>query len=60
MTQVVRCYVCLLQVLSDSSGNVKLDSPNVGKQFSPEEVSAAVLRKMVDDAGRFLNDKVRC
>lgn len=47
-----------MQVVSDGSGNVKIESSNVGKKFSPEEISAAVLRKLVDDAGKFLNDKV--
>ena len=47
-----------MQVIADGSGNVKIDCPNAGKKFSPEEISAAVLRKMVDDASKFLNDKV--
>ena len=42
----------------DSSGNVKIECPNAGKQFAAEEISAQVLRKMVDDAAKFLNDKV--
>ncbi|RMF90276.1 MAG: molecular chaperone DnaK, partial [Nitrospinota bacterium] len=29
-----------------------------GKQIAPEEVSAAVLRKLVDDASRFLGEKI--
>ena len=29
-----------------------------GKQYSPEEISAQVLRKLVDDAGKFLGEKV--
>ena len=61
---------CLMKVVSglqipyrvsaDSGGNVKLLSSNAKKDFSPEEISALVLRKLVDDAANFLNDKVGC
>src|SRR5882757_3643117 len=30
-----------------------------GKQYSPEEISAQVLRKLVDDAGKFLGERVK-
>jgi heat shock 70kDa protein 1/2/6/8 len=46
------------QVVEDGSGNVKIDCPNAKKQFAAEEISAQVLRKLVDDATKFLNDKV--
>ncbi len=46
------------KVLSDSSGNVKLDCPQAGKQFAPEEISAQVLRKLADDASKYLGEKV--
>ncbi|KAH7443172.1 hypothetical protein KP509_02G023700 [Ceratopteris richardii] len=46
------------KVIRDSNGNVKLDCPAIGKQFAAEEISAQVLRKLVDDASKFLNDKV--
>eukprot|EP00891_Asterochloris_glomerata_P005327 jgi/Astpho2/5327/Aster-05880 len=46
------------RVSADSGGNVKLLSSNAKKDFSPEEISALVLRKLVDDAANFLNDKV--
>ena len=46
------------RIVSDASGNVKIDSKHAGKQFAPEEISALVLRKLVDDASKFLNDKV--
>ncbi|KAH6759383.1 chloroplast heat shock protein 70-2 [Perilla frutescens var. frutescens] len=42
----------------DENGNVKLECPATGKLFAPEEISAQVLRKLVDDASKFLNDKV--
>lgn len=46
------------KILRDSNGNVKLDCPAVKKQFAPEEVSAQVLRKLVDDASKYLGEKV--
>ncbi|NET65116.1 MAG: molecular chaperone DnaK [Moorea sp. SIO1G6] len=38
--------------------NVKLDCPAQGKQFAPEEISAQVLRKLVDDASKYLGETV--
>lgn len=46
------------KVVRDSNGNVKLDCPALKKQFAPEEISAQVLRKLVDDASKYLNEKV--
>ncbi|KAH9626274.1 hypothetical protein KSS87_018880 [Heliosperma pusillum] len=46
------------RVVRDDNGNVKLDCPAIGKQFAAEEISAQVLRKLVDDASKFLNEKV--
>jgi molecular chaperone DnaK len=40
------------------NGNVKLDCPAQSKQFAPEEISAQVLRKLVDDASKYLNETV--
>jgi molecular chaperone DnaK len=40
------------------NGNVKLDCPSQGKQFAPEEISAQVLRKLVDDASKYLGETV--
>jgi molecular chaperone DnaK len=42
----------------NTGGNVKIDSSTAGKQFSPEEISAQVLRKLVDDAGKYLGETV--
>jgi molecular chaperone DnaK len=47
------------KVLRDSNGNVKLDCPILGKQFAPEEISAQVLRKLVDDASTYLGEPVK-
>ncbi|WP_218081455.1 molecular chaperone DnaK [Anthocerotibacter panamensis] len=46
------------KVLEDRSGNVKLSSPLAGKEMAPEEISAMVLRKLVDDASTYLGEKV--
>ena len=45
-------------VIKDGNGNVKLDCPAQGKQFAPEEISAQVLRKLVDDASKYLGETV--
>jgi molecular chaperone DnaK len=46
------------KVMRDSNGNVKLDCSAAGKQFAPEEISAQVLRKLVDDSSKYLGEKV--
>jgi molecular chaperone DnaK len=42
----------------NANGNVKVDSPAASKQFAPEEISAQVLRKLVDDASKYLGETV--
>lgn len=39
-------------------GNVKIDCPAQKKQFAPEEISAQVLRKLVEDASKYLGETV--
>ena len=46
------------KVMRDGKGNVKLNCPALGKQFAPEEISAEVLRKLADDASKYLGEKV--
>ncbi len=41
-----------------AGSNVKLKCPILDKQFSPEEVSAQVLRKLSEDAGKYLGESV--
>ncbi|MDJ0675716.1 MAG: molecular chaperone DnaK [Calothrix sp. MO_167.B42] len=41
-----------------SNGNVRLDCPQAGKQFAPEEISAQVLRKLVDDASKYVGETI--
>ncbi|MEY4840709.1 MAG: Molecular chaperone DnaK2, heat shock protein hsp70-2 [Cyanobacteriota bacterium] len=38
--------------------NVKVKCPVLNKQFAPEEVSAQVLRKLAEDAGKYLGETV--
>jgi molecular chaperone DnaK len=45
------------KVVRDGS-NVKIDCPAAGKKFAPEEISAQVLRKLADDASKYLGEKV--
>ncbi|MGB3239395.1 MAG: molecular chaperone DnaK [Geitlerinemataceae cyanobacterium] len=40
------------------NGNVKIDCPMAGKQFAPEEISAQVLRKLAEDASKYLGETV--
>ncbi|MBW4441370.1 MAG: molecular chaperone DnaK [Plectolyngbya sp. WJT66-NPBG17] len=40
------------------SGNVKLDCTAQGKQFAPEEIAAQVLRKLKEDASKYLGEDV--
>jgi molecular chaperone DnaK len=42
----------------NAGGTVRLDSSNAGKQFAPEEISAQVLRKLKDDASKYLGEEV--
>jgi molecular chaperone DnaK len=44
--------------VSQSGGNVKVACPQAGKDFAPEEISAKVLRKLVEDASKYLGETV--
>ena len=46
------------RVKKDENGKVKIAAPNVNKDFSPEEISASVLKKLVGDASKFLKENV--
>ena len=41
-----------------AGSNVKVKCPVLDKQFAPEEVSAQVLRKLSEDAGKYLGETV--
>jgi molecular chaperone DnaK len=42
----------------DESGGVRLKCPKLDKEFAPEEISAMVLRKLVEEASRFLGEPI--
>ena len=46
------------KVIEDSSGNIKVKCSSLNKDFSPEEISAQVLRKLVNDASKYLGQPV--
>ena len=46
------------RVVADTNGNVKIVSSNANKEFAPEEISAIVLRKLSEDAAKFLGESV--
>lgn len=46
-------------VKTDSNGNIKLDCPSLKKEFASEEISAEVLRKLVDDASKYLGESIK-
>nr|BDA98148.1 heat shock protein 70 [Proteomonas sp. NIES-1005] len=45
-------------VKTDSNGNIKLECPALEKDFASEEMSAEVLRKLADDASKYLGENV--
>jgi molecular chaperone DnaK len=46
-------------IVKDTNGNIKLECPSLNKEFSSEEISAEVLRKLVDDASKYLGEQVK-
>ncbi|MGK7899416.1 MAG: Hsp70 family protein, partial [Xenococcus sp. (in: cyanobacteria)] len=42
----------------DEIGNIKIRCPRLKKEFAPEEVSAMILRKLTEEAERYLGEKV--
>nr|YP_009296551.1 heat shock protein 70 chaperone [Apophlaea sinclairii]AOM65691.1 heat shock protein 70 chaperone [Apophlaea sinclairii] len=47
------------KIIADNNGNLKLECPALNKNFSPEEISAQVLRKLVDDASQYLGQSIK-
>merc|ERR1719316_2390022 len=47
------------EIKEDVKGNIKLTSTNVNKEFAPEEISAQVLRKLVDDSQKFTGNTIK-
>merc|ERR1712048_1231875 len=46
------------KVSKDNSGNIKIKCSSLNKDFSPEEISAQVLRKLINDASSYLGQEV--
>ena len=46
------------EILNDPTGNIKIKCPILNKEFSPEEISAQVLRKLADDASKYVGEKI--
>ena len=46
------------KVIKDTNGNIKIKCSSLNKDFSPEEISAQVLRKLVNDASTYLDQDV--
>ncbi|WP_448564779.1 molecular chaperone DnaK [Trichothermofontia sp.] len=42
----------------DDTGNVKIRCPRLQKEFAPEEISAMILQKLVEEASRYLGEPV--
>ena len=45
-------------VIKDNNGNIKIKCSSLNKDFSPEEVSAQVIRKLITDAKEYLGQDV--
>ena len=46
------------RITKDSNDNIKIKCPALNKEFSPEEISAQVLRKLINDAKTYLSQDV--
>ena len=45
-------------IRKDESGNIRIKCPRLKRDFAPEEVSAMILRKLADEASRYLGEPV--
>jgi molecular chaperone DnaK len=46
------------KVIKDNNGNIKIKCSSLNKDFSPEEISAQVIRKLITDAKEYLGQDV--
>merc|ERR1711935_106887 len=46
------------KVIEDQNKNLKINCSNLNKDFSPEEISAQVLRKLINDATTYLGQEI--
>lgn len=47
------------KVIEDEKGNVKLECSALNKNFSPEEISAQILRKLAKDASTYMGQEIK-
>ncbi|MBE9041238.1 molecular chaperone DnaK [Oscillatoriales cyanobacterium LEGE 11467] len=45
-------------IRKDESGNIRIKCPRLKRDFAPEEVAAMILRKLADEASRYLGEPV--
>jgi len=46
------------KIITDQKGNIKINCSTLNKEFSPEEISAQVLKKLIQDASTYLGEPV--
>lgn len=46
-------------IKDDNNGNIKIVCPALNKEFAPEEISAQVLRKLSEDAEKYVGEKIK-
>lgn len=46
------------KITEDAKGNIKVICPILNKEFSPEEISAQILRKLTTDANKYLGQSL--
>ena len=46
------------EVKKDTGGQIKIHCPVLKKDFSPEEISASILKKLVTDASKYLKENI--
>merc|ERR1712222_307508 len=47
------------KVIKDKDNNIKINWSSLNKKFSPEEISAQILRKLINDASKYLKQDVK-
>lgn len=46
------------QIVEGAAGDARVRLPQTGKEYTPQEISAMILRKLADDAEAYLGEKV--